>query len=156
MVPRLLVLALAATAALVPSAILAAEDPTRADLEALNRKFSAAIARGDVAAVAAMYGGDAALFPPGAEVVRGGEGIRGLWQSFVDAGVKGLELTISDVERCGAFAHETGTYRIVGAEGKELDRGKYLVIWKREGRTWTIHRDIWNTSVAPAVGAAGD
>jgi ketosteroid isomerase-like protein len=26
------------------------------------------------------------------------------------------------------------------------DQGKYLVIWKRQGQTWKIARDIWNTS----------
>jgi len=25
--------------------------------------------------------------------------------------------------------------------------GKYVVIWKRDGGQWKIHRDIWNTSM---------
>jgi hypothetical protein len=31
--------------------------------------------------------------------------------------------------------------------GKVLDRGKYVVIWKRDGAAWRIHRDIWNSSM---------
>jgi ketosteroid isomerase-like protein len=34
--------------------------------------------------------------------------------------------------------------------GKVVDRGKYIVIWKREQGQWKLHRDIWNTSMPPA------
>jgi len=32
-----------------------------------------------------------------------------------------------------------------GAMG--VTNGKYVVIWKRDGGQWRIHRDIWNTSM---------
>jgi hypothetical protein len=35
-------------------------------------------------------------------------------------------------------------------DGKVLDKGKYIVIWKKEDGTWKLHRDIWTTSVPPA------
>jgi ketosteroid isomerase-like protein len=29
--------------------------------------------------------------------------------------------------------------------------GKYIVVWKKDGDAWRLHRDIWNTDPAPAV-----
>jgi hypothetical protein len=65
--------------------------------------------------------------------------------------VKSARLTATEVQQHGAtVAHEVGTYAMLGADGKELDRGKYIVIWKKEGNAWKIHRDIWNTSMPAA------
>jgi ketosteroid isomerase-like protein len=51
----------------------------------------------------------------------------------------------------GDLAAETGKYDLTGADGTVLDSGKYVVVWKREGGHWKLHRDIWNTSMpAPA------
>jgi ketosteroid isomerase-like protein len=35
-------------------------------------------------------------------------------------------------------------------DGKVADRGKYVVIWKRVGGEWKLHRDIWTTSLPAA------
>jgi ketosteroid isomerase-like protein len=32
------------------------------------------------------------------------------------------------------------------ANGSVADAGKYIVIWKKDGGTWKLHRDIWTTS----------
>ena len=36
------------------------------------------------------------------------------------------------------------------AEGNVADHGKFMVVWKRVGDEWKLHRDIWNTSTPPA------
>jgi len=65
----------------------------------------------------------------------------------MDAGVKGVKLVTLEVEARGDTANEVGTYALTGEGGKQLDNGKYVVVWKLEGGQWKIHRDIWNTSV---------
>ena len=67
-----------------------------------------------------------------------------------DAGIKAVSLTTEEAEGHGNTAHEVGKYELRGADGKVLDHGKYVVIWKKEGASWKLHRDIWTTSVAPA------
>jgi len=99
----------------------------RADIEKANQAFAAAFAKGDAAAIAAMYSADAQVFPPNSDAIKGAAAIQKVWQ--------------------GAMAHEVGNYTMLAADGKEIDRGKYLVIWKREGNAWKLHRDIWNTSM---------
>lgn len=118
----------------------------KAQIDKANAAFVAAFAKGDAAAIAAMYTTDAQAFPPNSDVVRGRAAIQKLWEGAMGMGVKTVRLQATEVESHGTVAHEVGTYAMVGADGKELDNGKYIVIWKREGTAWKIHRDIWNTN----------
>jgi uncharacterized protein (TIGR02246 family) len=134
--------------AVLLSASLSAAQDVRAAVEAGNRKFAEAVSRGDAAAVAALYTSQAQLLPAGSDVVTGSAAIAAFWKSVFDSGIKGAALTTVEVESHGDVAHEVGRYELRGADGKALDQGKYIVIWKKEGPTWKLHRDIWTTSVA--------
>jgi uncharacterized protein (TIGR02246 family) len=119
----------------------------RAAIEAANARFSADFLKGDATAVASHYTAAAQVFPPNGDVVRGREAIAKFWKGVMDAGIKGAKLVTVEVEAHGDSAHEVGTYVLTGEGGKALDNGKYVVVWKREGGQWRIHRDIWNTNV---------
>ena len=127
---------------------LAAQAPApKAAIEAANAKFSADFAKGDAAAIAAHYSATAQAFPPNGDIAKGREAIQKVWKGAMDGGVKAVKLVTLEVEAHGDFAHEVGTYALTGEGGKPLDNGKYVVVWKREGGQWKIHRDIWNTSM---------
>jgi len=132
------------------SPVLAADD-VRSAIEAANKNWEAAASRGDGTAVAGLYTSDAALLPHQSDFVRGTPAIAKFWQAVFDSGVKGVSLTTLEVEDCGNTAHEVGTLEIRGADGKVLDSAKYVVIWKKDGDTWKLHRDIWTSSVVPAT-----
>ena len=119
----------------------------RAAIEAANAKFSADFAKGDAAAVAMQYTATAWAFPPNGEIARGREAIAKLWKGAMEAGIKQVKLTTLEVEAHGDVAHEAGTYVLTGEGGKTLDTGKYVVVWRRAGGQWKLHRDIWNTSM---------
>ena len=121
----------------------------KAAIEARNKEVSAAFAKGDAAGVAALYSSGAQMFPPNAGIVSGHDAIQKAWKDFVDAGFKGLELMTVEVEGHGDSADEEGQYRLIAADGKVVDTGKYIVVWKRENGNWFLHRDIWNSSNPP-------
>ena len=123
----------------------------RGDIEKANEAFAAAFAKGDAAAIAAMYSADAQVFPPNSDPITGAAAIQKVWQGAMGMGVKSVKLQTAEVEAHGAMAHEVGNYTMLAADGKEIDRGKYLVIWKRDGNVWKLHRDIWNTSIRAAA-----
>jgi len=124
---------------------------TRADIEAANQELIAALARGDAAGVAAAYTLDAQMFPANSDVVSGQAAIEKLWQEWITAGFTNLTLEAVEVEGFGDTAHEVGKYAMPGKDGKMLDEGKYVVIWKRHQGKWKLHRDIWTTNMpAPA------
>ena len=115
-----------------------------------NKALCAGVAQGDAAACAAMYTKKAQLLTTGAPVIRGKKAITQWWQAGIDSGIKKATLTSREVETHGTTAIEVGVYKLVGADRQVLDNGKYIVIWKKEDRQWKLHRDIFNTNVAPA------
>jgi uncharacterized protein (TIGR02246 family) len=126
-----------------------AEDTSavRAAIEQAGVRFSEAYATGDAKAVAAFYTEEAIAFPPGGEMVKGREAIQRMWQSTMDSGVTSLSFTVVDVGTSGDLAHETGTALLnIHAQGKDPTTAsvKYVVVWKRQGDDWKLHRDIWN------------
>ena len=142
------VLACAFVLASVPA--LAQTDNVKAAIEAANKKFADAVAAGNASALASMYGDEAIVFPPNSEPVRGRAAIQKFWQGVLTSGVKQAALTVNEAEAHGDTAFETGVYVMKDAAGKDLDRGKYVVIWKRVKGQWMLHRDIWNTSMPAA------
>jgi ketosteroid isomerase-like protein len=118
----------------------------RAAVEAGNKQFMAALARQDAAGVAALYSTNAAAYPPNSNVVRGRGEIQKLWKSVIDSGIASANLATTDVESSGDLACESGTYEMKTKDGSLADQGKYVVVWKRVGGKWMMHRDIWNTN----------
>ncbi|HZR84246.1 MAG TPA: SgcJ/EcaC family oxidoreductase [Candidatus Binatia bacterium] len=121
----------------------ARSEDVRAAVEAGNRAFIAAFLRGDARAVAELYTEDAQVIAPGAPVARGRAAIAAAWQKAIDGGVKDVALDTADVESSGDLACETGVVRLVAKDGG-VSQARYVVVWKRTGGTWKLHRDIWN------------
>ena len=126
-----------------------AADDVRSEIEAANKLWEAAASRSDGPGVAALYTDSGQLRPGQRDFVTGTEAISQFWQAVFDSGVKDVSLVTLEVESHGDTAYEVGKLELRGADGKVLDRGKYVVIWKKEGTSWKLHRDIWNTSVVP-------
>ena len=121
----------------------------KSTVENNNRRFEDAMSKGDSTQVASLYSSDAWLMPPNHETVKGQNDIAGTWGSFIRMGVKGVKLTTDDVSGAGDVIAESGSYDILGAVNNSLDKGKYVVVWKKEGDDWKMHRDIWNSNQAP-------
>jgi uncharacterized protein (TIGR02246 family) len=129
--------------------VTAAED-LKATIEAANRQFAEAVAKGDGAACGALYTADARAFPPNAAAVEGRDAITRMWSSLLASGIRSLALTAVEVTGGGDTAHEVGTYLLKTPDGRVADEGKYIVLWKKDGGRWRLHRDIWNSN-APAT-----
>jgi uncharacterized protein (TIGR02246 family) len=116
-----------------------------------NEEFMAAVKRGDAAGLAALYTENGQVLPPNSDSVAGKGAIQMFWQAVMDMGIKEAELKLVEVEAHGDTAIELSTFTLHGEGGEALDKGKYIVIWKREGGQWKLHRDIFNSSM-PAPG----
>ncbi len=132
-------------------------DEARAGIEATNAQFMEAFIQSDAAGVAACYTEDAQLMPPNGEIVSGREAVQEAMQGFLNAGVKEIRLATTEVEGHGDTAHEVGTYTLMGENEQTMDEGKYIVIWKKVGDEWKLHRDIFNSNLPlPAPEEHGD
>jgi ketosteroid isomerase-like protein len=118
-------------------------------LRAANDNFESAFAQGDSARLANFYTDNAMLLPTEADFVKGKKAIGDFWQGAMDMGVKGIKLEILEIEQHGDSAIDIGQYTLSGEDGLILDKGKYLVVWKNEGGSWKLDRDMWNSSSKP-------
>jgi uncharacterized protein (TIGR02246 family) len=118
-----------------------------AQIAKMAQAWQTAYNSGDAAAVAALYAKDAKLMPPGAEPVSGTSGIQAFFAADIKQGAKNT-LTTGDVVGFGDYALETGGWVANSAEGKHLDHGPYMTLYKKEGASWKIVRDTWNSSMA--------
>lgn len=123
----------------------------RPDSEA---EWSTAFDAGDAAAIAAMYTEDAWLLPPNEEIQSGRAAVQQSWADFI---ATGLALDLEEVESAfsGDLGYKIGRYVLSTPDGTEVDRGKYMEVWKRVKGQWLIHRDTWNSSL-PAAEPTGE
>lgn len=128
------------------------EDATsvRTSIDAANHQFMDAFSRGDASGIATLYAEDGQLLPPGNQPVQGRSSIEALWRGLLALPVKGFQLSTTELIAHGDDAAEVGRYTIIGNDGRELDSGKYIVLWKRGAAGWKLYRDIWNSN-APVV-----
>ena len=136
------------------ASIAEAQQSVRTTIEANTRQFIEAFNKGDAATVANMYTINARVLPPNGEMVEGRANIQKFWQGGISAGLKMVSLETVNVETQGNIAVEVGRYTstLSGAGGiTTTDKGKYVVLWKREGRSWKLAVDIFNTSLSPAT-----
>jgi ketosteroid isomerase-like protein len=136
---------------LVSSSPSAQSGDVRAAIEAANLKFGAAWGKKDAAALTALYTANATVLAPNAARVTGSQAIVEFWKAGLNGAPPVGKLTTVEVEAHGDTAHEVGTYELSTADGKIIDKGKYVVIWKREGGQWKMHRDIWNSDMPAAA-----
>lgn len=126
-----------------------AQKDMKAPIQAANQKFMDAFAKG-ATTMGSLYTSDAELMPPGSETVTGNAAIGTFWKGAFDSGVKRAKLETLEATQGGDQVTEVGHYTLYGAGDVQMDAGKYVVVWKKEGGNWKLHRDIWNTS-APAA-----
>lgn len=116
------------------------------EIEAANHRFMEAFKPGDAASAAQVYTSGAQLLPPHSDFVAGASAIQSFWQGVMDMGIREVILETLELEPHDDTAYEVGRFTLKTAGGELADAGKYLVIWKRDGGSWKIHRDIWTTS----------
>jgi uncharacterized protein (TIGR02246 family) len=131
----------------VPLVARAADGGAKAGIEAGLKKFSEAVAKGDAAALAKLYAVDGEILPPGRPIQKGREAIEkefaGLVKDF-----KKISFTTYEVHAMGNLALEVSGWKLEDASGKGPE-GKGLVLWKKNGKTWELYRDIWNSNSPP-------
>lgn len=121
----------------------------RAEIERVNQRFLEAFNSGDFdRLVRDVYTRDPQFLLPGVEPVEGREAVKAALEAMRGAGNR-LDLRTLEAESCGEnTAWEVGSYTVRSPDGALADHGKYLVVWRREGGDWRLHRDIINTSRA--------
>ena len=122
----------------------------RAAVDAGNYFFLKYFTERDAAAIGELYTEDGRVIAPGAEPASGRAAITAFWARAMES-TQSVALETLSVEVAGEFALEEGVVRLTANDGSQSSE-RYLVVWKRVGRRWQLHRDIWNSGPVPAPG----
>ena len=119
----------------------------KAEIEAVNAKWTEFFNKGDFAGVASLYTEDATAFPPGAAMVKGRTAIGEMWKSMAEK-VSDPKVTTLEVKPLGpSAALEIGTVSLKTKGPAPQDvTGKFVVVWEKVGADWKLATDIWNTN----------
>ncbi|GAA3741974.1 hypothetical protein GCM10022422_27170 [Flavobacterium ginsengisoli] len=112
-------------------------------IEASNKTFSDFTNKND-GSIVARYTDDACLFPPNGEPKCGAKQI----DSFFRGGPQvHVIFTIQNLYGDPKTAvTEESFYEMTDMNGKKLDDGKVIVIWKKTKEGWKMHRDMFSSN----------
>jgi ketosteroid isomerase-like protein len=132
-----------------PATASGAQRLPEAAIKAENARWAEAFGRGDYDAIGRLYTEDGALLPPGGDRVTGPGAIVEYFAKGY-AGSKPHTVSFSNYEFYGndRMVTEVSDADIHDPSGKLTFRGKQTLIFLKQGNTWKLHRDIWN-SYAP-------
>jgi uncharacterized protein (TIGR02246 family) len=121
---------------------------SQSEISAVNREFEDAARKGDLARLASLYTPDAIALPPDGQSVKGRDAIKQMWGVIAEQiGLRDVQLKTLDLEVIGETAYEVGEGTL-SLEGGGNAVVKFVVVWKKVGGQWRLHRDIWNTKGA--------
>ena len=117
-------------------------ESVKTSIDKANQAFTATFAKADATGLALLYTEQATILPPGAPMMKGRKNIEAFWKQAM-TGLQNLKLKSVDVKSFGTTAREIGTF--TADAGPQQVVGKYVVVWKKSGKTWRLDTDIWNT-----------
>lgn len=133
-----------------PTALVFDKAKALAEINAANDHFVKTMSAHDHAAHAACYTKDALFMVPGKPSIVGRTAIEADAIESFKSGVTELGLTTTEIyDMGGDMLLEEGKFTISNKEGITFDKGKYLVLWKKEEGKWKLHRDIYNSDNPP-------
>ena len=112
-----------------------------------NQLFMKSFKAGDSTAVANCFTTDAKAMASHLPAQKGRDNIMHFISQAMKKGYREFNLTTVKIWGDSSIVAEEGTYNISDTSGKEIDKGKYIVLWKQEAGNWKMYRDIWTTDL---------
>jgi ketosteroid isomerase-like protein len=98
--------------------------------------------------ILSLFAEDACLLPANAAALCGREGLLQFFNGAYEAGARDGKFTTLQVYGDGKeYVTEEGTVLVYDGQGKTIESGKYLVVWKKTKSGWKMFRDMFNTNL---------
>ena len=136
---------------LLAVAPVAADD--KSDLAGRAAKWENEYNSENLGNVADLYSKDGCRMPPNMATLNGHDKIVAALKAGKDQGLAKVKLSVTKAESSGTIGWGSGTYELLDADGKTVDKGKWMNASTKTGKEWTIQCDIWNSDM-PLEGAA--
>lgn len=123
----------------------------RKQIDSANQNLVTGLAKGDSTLAAESYCKDAKFMAANAPALSGRKEISGDFGNLIRSGITDLKITTVDVWGGENAITEEGKWTLALKDGKQVDQGKYLVLWKKEDGKWKIFRDCLNSDMPAAA-----
>lgn len=119
----------------------------KAELDSMNRSYHERFRNKTPAYFAERYTTDACVMAPRMPRICGLSGIVDYYWSNGENETLQLEMVGEEVSGTATEVSEVGSYRVFDDEGTDLDKGKYITIYRHQEGHWKVHREIWNSDL---------
>lgn len=112
-----------------------------------NQNLMKAFKTDDSAGVVNCFTTDAKLMCSNQPSIEGKENIRSYFSNMMRKGIAAIDLKTIKILGDSSILAEEGTYLFSDSEKKQIDKGKYIVLWKQEAGNWRMYRDMWTSDL---------
>jgi len=122
-------------------------ETAKKEIDEANREFSNLFKSSDSVGLANMFTVDGKSMEPNEPAFTGRSQIQTHYSNVMKMGANKLGLVTTGLWGDEKMLVEEGEYTFIGEDGEELDRGKYIVLWKMEDGKWKLFRDCYNSDL---------
>lgn len=122
-------------------------DSARKEIDEANHEFVDLFNKSDSVGLANMFTVDGKSMEPNEPAFVGRKKIQTHYSIVMNAGANKLGLVTTGLWGDEKMLAEEGEFTFMDKDGKQLDKGKYIVLWKREDGKWKLFRDCYNSDL---------
>ncbi|MBL0183840.1 MAG: DUF4440 domain-containing protein [Chitinophagaceae bacterium] len=122
-------------------------DQARKQIDEANREFMDRFNKSDSVGLADMFTADGRSMEPNEPSFTGREEIRTHYSIVMNAGANKLGLETTGLWGSEDMLAEEGIFTFMDKDNRQIDKGKYIVLWKKEESKWKLFRDCYNSDL---------
>lgn len=122
-------------------------DSARKEIDQANQAFMDLFNKSDSVGLANMFTVDGKSMEPNEPAFIGRNAIQTHYSAVMNAGANTLGLLTTGLWGDQKMLAEEGEFSFIDKNGRQLDKGKYIVLWKIEDGKWKLFRDCYNSDL---------
>jgi len=122
-------------------------ETAKKEIDEANREFIKLFNSSDSVGLANMFTIDGKSMEPNEPAFVGRSQIQTHYYNVMKMGANKLGLVTTGLWGDEDMLVEEGEYTFMGEDGEQLDKGKYIVLWKMEDGKWKLFRDCYNSDL---------
>lgn len=122
-------------------------ESAKSQIDDANREFIDLFNRGDSIGLAYIFTTDGKSMEPNEPSFNGRRAIQTHYSIVMRGGANKLGLVTTGLWGDEKMLAEEGEYTFMDKEEKQIDKGKYIVLWKKEEGKWKLFRDCYNSDL---------
>jgi len=122
-------------------------EAAKKEIDKANLEFINLFNNSDSVGLANMFTIDGKSMEPNEPAFTGRSQIQTHYSNVMKMGANKLGLVTTGLWGDEDMLVEEGEYTFMNEKGKQLDKGKYIVLWKTEDGKWKLFRDCYNSDL---------